>query len=162
MSKRGPGRPRKVGRPKKAPGAPVDNKLTPRMRIAIAAIVEDNLPRKEAAKIAGLSDDAVRKAMRDNLAARTYYTASVRQLIEFTKARAVHTLIKEMSGNNATARVAAARTLLEEAPQAMTAGNMPQAPGFAILIADQRSQAVPIDITPLPLALSPRSQALQD
>ena len=25
MSKRGPGRPRKVGRPKKAPGAPVDN-----------------------------------------------------------------------------------------------------------------------------------------
>jgi hypothetical protein len=159
-TKRGPGRPRKVGRPKKAPGAPVDNKLTPRMRIAIAAIVEDNLPRKEAAKIAGLSDDAVRKAMRDNLAARAYYTASVRQLIEFTKARAVHTLIKEMSGNNATARVAAARTLLEEAPHAVAAGNMPQAPGFAILIADQRSQAVPIDITPLNNlpALAPRSQ----
>jgi hypothetical protein len=42
---------------------------------------------------------------------------------------------------------------------------MPQAPGFAILIADQRSQAMPIDITPLnnlPMALAPRSQADRD
>jgi hypothetical protein len=167
MTKRGPGRPRKVGRPKKAPGAPVDNKLTPRMRVAIAAIVEDNLPRAEAAKLAGLSDDAVRKGMRDNSAVRTFYSAEVRALMSFAKAKAAHTLIKELDGNNAAARVAAARTLLEEAPQALAGGNMPQAPGFAILIADQRSQALPlpIDVTPLnnlPMALAPRSQADRD
>ena len=137
------------------------------MKLAIAAIVEDNLPRAEAAKIAGLTEDAVRKAMRDNSAARTYYSAAVKELMTFTKARAVHTLIKELTGNNAAARVAAARTLLEEAPHAVPGGNMPQAPGFAILIADQRSQAMPlpIDVTPLnnlPMALAPRSQADRD
>jgi hypothetical protein len=152
VSKRGPGRPRKVGRPKKAPGAPVDNKLTPKMRIAILAIVEDNLPRAEAAKLAGLSDDAVRKGMRDNLACRAFYSSEVKALLTFAKAKAAHALIKELDGNNAAARVAAARTLLEEAPHAVPGGNMPQAPGFAILIADQRSQAMPlpIDVTPLP------------
>jgi hypothetical protein len=162
MSKRGPGRPKKVGRPRKAPGAPVDHKLTPKMRIAIAAIVEDNLPRAEAAKLAGLTDDAVRKGMRDNSAARAFYVAEVRALMTFSKAKAVHTLIKELDGNNAAARVAAARTLLEEAPQAAPGGSMPQAPGFAILIADTRSQAMPtvIDVAPLPLA--PRSQADRD
>jgi hypothetical protein len=134
------------------------------MRVAIAAIVEDNLPRAEAAKLAGLSDDAVRKGMRDNSAARAFYVAEVRALMTFSKAKAVHTLIKELDGNNAAARVSAARTLLEEAPQALPGGSMPQAPGFAILIADQRSQAMPlpIDVTPingLPLALAPRSQA---
>jgi hypothetical protein len=75
--------------------------------------------------------------------------------------------IPSLDGNNAAARVAAARTLLDEAPHATPGGNMPQAPGFAILIADQRSQAtpLPIDVTPLnnlPMALAPRSQALQD
>jgi len=74
--------------------------------------------------------------------------------LTFAKAKAAHALIKELDGNNAAARVAAARTLLEEAPHAAPGGNMPQAPGFAILIADQRSQAMPIDITPLPSPMS--------
>jgi hypothetical protein len=163
-TKRKPGRPRKVGRPKKALGAPTDHRLTPKMRVAILAIVEDNKPRAAAAKLAGLTDDAVRKGMRDNSAVRAFYSAEVRALMNFAKAKAAHTLIKELDGNNAAARVAAARTLLEEAPQAMAASNMPQAPGFAILIADQRSQAMPlpIDVTPLPMALAPRSQADRD
>jgi hypothetical protein len=61
--KRGPGRPRKVGRPKK-------HRPTPKMRAAILAIVEDGKPRAEAAKLAGLTDDAVRKGMKDNPAER--------------------------------------------------------------------------------------------
>jgi hypothetical protein len=164
MSKRGPGRPRKVGRPKKAPGDAVDHRLTPKMRIAILAIVEDNLSRADAAKIAGVTDDAVRKAMRDNSACRAFYSSEVKALLNFAKSKAAHTLIAELTGTNAAARVTAARAILEENPQASAGNAMSQVPGFAILIADQRSQAMPIDITPrgLPMALVPRSQSDQD
>jgi hypothetical protein len=165
MSKRGPGRPRKVGRPKKAPGAPVDNKLTPKMRVAILAIVEDNKPRAEAAKLAGLSDDAVRKAMRDNAACRAFYSTEVKALLTFAKSKAAHTLIKELDGPNAAARVTAARTLLEESPQASAGNNMSQVPGFAILIADARASQKIVDVTPLkglPMALAPVSPADRD
>jgi hypothetical protein len=50
--------------------------------------VEDNLPRAEAAKLAGLTDDAVRKAMRDNAAARSFYASEVKALMNFAKAKA--------------------------------------------------------------------------
>jgi hypothetical protein len=53
--KRGPGRPRRPERLKKAPGEPVDHRLTPMMRVAILAIVEDNKSPAEAAKVAGLN-----------------------------------------------------------------------------------------------------------
>jgi hypothetical protein len=148
-TKRKPGRPRKVGRPRKAPGEPVDHKLTPKMQIAILAIVEDNKPRAEAAKLAGLTDDAVRKGMRDNSAARAFYAAEVKALMNFAKAKAAHALIKELDGPNAAARVAAARTLLEENHQAPAGNGMPLVPGFAILIADARTVSQPIDVTPL-------------
>ena len=136
MSKRGPGRPRKRGRPKKAPGEPTDHRLTPKMRVAILAIVEDNKPRAEAAKIAGLTDDAVRKGMKDNPVAREFYTSELRALMDFAKARAAHALIKELEEPNAAARVAAARSILKDNERAPAAGNMPQVPGFAIHIAD--------------------------
>jgi hypothetical protein len=144
MTKRAPGRPRKRGRPRKQPGELVDHRLTPKMRIAILAIVEDNKPRAEAAKIAGLTDDAVRKAMRDNAAARAFYASEVKALLTLAKAKAAHALIKELDGPNAAARVAAARTLLEESPQTSAGNGMAQVPGFAILIADVRAQAIPV------------------
>jgi hypothetical protein len=135
MSKR-----RKAGRPRKAPGEAIDHRLTPKIQVAITAIVEQNLPRAEAAKLAGLTDDAVRKAMRDNAAARAFYASEVKALMNFAKAKAAHALINELTGPNAAARVAAARSLLEETPQAAAGGNgMPQIPGFAILIADART-----------------------
>jgi hypothetical protein len=164
MKQRGPGRPRKRGRPRKQPGAPVDHRLTPRMRTAILAIVEDNKSRAEAAKVAGLTEDAVRKAMRDNAAAREFYSSELKLLLHCAKAKAAHTLIKELDGPNAAARVAAARTLLEDNDRT-SGNNMPQVPGFAILIADTRSSQQPIDVTPLnglPIALAPRSQADRD
>jgi hypothetical protein len=144
VTKRGPGRPRKRGRPRKAPGAPVDNKLSARMAIAIIEIVENNRSRAEAAKLAQLSDDAVRKAMRDNSAVRAFYVTELKALLNFAKARAAHALIKELIGPNAAARVAAARSLLEEPERSPAANGMPQVPGFAILIADARSQAMPV------------------
>jgi hypothetical protein len=65
--------------------------------------------------------------------------------MHFAKAKAAHALINELDGPNAAARVAAARTLLEETQQTPAAGNMPQVPGFAILISDARTpQALPI------------------
>jgi hypothetical protein len=133
---------KKRGRPRKAQGDAVDHRLTPKMEIAITAIVEDNLPRAEAAKLAGLSDEAVRKAMRENPAVRTFYSAAVKALMSFAKAKAAHALIKELEGPNAAARVAAARSLLEEAPQSSAAGGMAQIPGFTILIADARTAPV--------------------
>jgi hypothetical protein len=159
---RGPGRPRKRGRPRKVLGAPVDHRLTPKMRIAIMAIVEDGKSRAEAAKLAGLTDGALRKAMRDNSAARDFYTAELKALMYFAKAKAAHTLIKELDGPNAAARVASARTLLEDNDRTPAGNGMPQVPGFAILISDARSFQPPIDITPLPMALAPRTQADRD
>jgi len=144
-TKRGPGRPRKRGRPKKAPGAPVDHRLTPKIRTAILAIVEDGKPRADAAKLAGLTDDAVRKAMRDNPVAREFYMNEVRALMQFAKAKAAHALIKELDGPNAAARVSAARTILEGGERAPPGSNMPQVPGFAILIAEARTaHALPV------------------
>jgi hypothetical protein len=132
------------------------------MRIAVQAIVESNMSRAEAAKVAGLTEDAIRKAMRDNSAARQFYVDELKALMTCAKAQAAHALIKELTGNNAAARVAAARAILEE-NQLTPAGNgMPQVPGFAILIADARSFQQPIDVTPLnglPMALAPRLEA---
>ena len=159
------GRPRKRGRPKKAPGDPVDHKILPKMQVAITAIVEDNLSRAEAAKIAGLTEDAIRKAMRDNGAVRAFYSSSVKALMTFAKAKAAHALIKELTGNNATARVAAARIILEDSATTPAGNGMPQVPGFAILIADGRLSQQAIDVTPLPglpMALAPRLEADRD
>src|SRR5258705_10729205 len=111
-AKRGPGRRRRVGRPRKVPGAPVDHRLTPKVWVAILAIVEDGKSRAEAATVAGLTSSAVGKAMRDNSVARDFYMSELRALMHGAKAKAVHTLIKELDGPNAPARVAAARTLL--------------------------------------------------
>jgi hypothetical protein len=152
-------RPRKPGRPRKAPGEPVDHRLTPKVRIAILAIVEDGKTIAEAATVAGLTKDAIRKAMRDNSAARDFYVSELRALIYCAKAKAAHALIKELDGPNAAARVAAARTIMENSDGTSAGNNMPQVPGFAILIADTRSSQQPIDVTPLnglPIARAPR------
>jgi hypothetical protein len=149
MSKRRPGRPSKAGRPRKAPGDPVDHRLTPKVRIAILAIVEDDKSVAEAAAVAGLTKDAIRKAMRDNSAARDFYVSELRALMHCAKAKAAHALIKELTGPNAAARVAAARTILENNDGTSAGNNMPQVPGFAILIADARSSQQPIDLAPL-------------
>ena len=98
--------PRKRGRPKKTPGEPTDHRLTPKMRVAILAIVEDNKSRAEAAKSRS-DDDAVRKSMRDNSATCDFYMSEVRALMNFAKAKAAHALIKELDGPNAAARVSA-------------------------------------------------------
>ena len=41
--------------------------------------------------MAGLTDDAVRKSMRDNSAARDFYMSEVRALMNFAKAKAART-----------------------------------------------------------------------
>jgi hypothetical protein len=89
--------------------------------------------------------------MRDNAAVRESYSAEVKALMSFSKARAVHALIKEMDGPNAAARVAAARTILEDSDRAPASNNMPQVPGFAILIADARSSQQTSRRSPTPL-----------
>src|SRR5216684_4495423 len=149
--KRGPGRRRKPGRPRKQPGEPVDHRLTPKVRIAILAIIEDDKSIAEAAAAAGLTSSAIRKAMRDNSATRAFYMSEVRALMTFAKAKAAHALIAELDGPNAAARVAAARTLLEDNDRTSPGNNMPQIPGFAILISDARSSQQAIDVTPLPM-----------
>jgi hypothetical protein len=157
--RRGPGRRRKAGRPRKVPGTPVDHRLTPKVRIAILAIVEDNKSIAEAAAVARLTTSAIRKAMRDNSAARDFYVSELRALLHCAKAKAVHALINELDGENAAARVAAARTLLEDHDKTSAGNNLPQVPGFAILISDARSSPQPIDVTPvngLPIARAPR------
>jgi hypothetical protein len=111
--------------------------------------------------MAGLTDDAVRKAMKDNPAARAFYMSELKALLHCAKAKAAH------DGPNAAARVAAARTLLEENERTPAGNNMPQVPGFAILIADARAQALPVtpvlnQISRQPVLLADQRCPLQD
>ena len=140
---------RKLGRPRKPPGAPVDHKLTPRMRTAIIALVETGKDMEAAAAEAGLTANAIYKAMR-HAPAREFYNAELKLLLTAAKAKAAHTLIKELDGPNAASRVAAARTILEGDKAAPISAGMPQAPGFSILIVDGRAQQNTIDVTPKP------------
>jgi hypothetical protein len=138
---------RKVGRPKKKPGEPVDHRLTPKMRAAIVAMVEDGKTVEEAAEVAALTPSAIYKAMR-NPPAREFYTSELRQLLHCAKAQAAHALIRELRGDNAAARVAAARTLLAEDERKAPAQGMPQMPGFSFLVIEARQAAG----QPLPIA----------
>ena len=83
----------KVGRPKKKPGEAVDHRLTPKVRTAIVAMVEDGKTVEESAEAAGLTPSAIYKAMR-NPPAREFYTAELRQLLHCAKAQAAHALIR--------------------------------------------------------------------
>jgi hypothetical protein len=130
-------RKRKVGRPKKKPGEPVDHRLTPKMRAAIVAMAEDGKTVEEAAEVAGLTPSAIYKAMK-NPPAREFYTSELRQLLHCAKHLAAHALIRELKGDNAAARVAAARTLLAEDERKAPAQGMPQMPGFSFLVIDAR------------------------
>jgi hypothetical protein len=138
MSKR-----RKVGRPKKKAGAPVEHHLTPKIRAAIIAMIEDSLTVEEAAAVAGLTRSAIYKAMR-NPPVREFYTSELRALLHCTKHLAAHALIKELKGDNAAARVAAARTLLAEDDRKAPAQGMPQMPGFSFLVIDNRGAAAQV------------------
>jgi hypothetical protein len=126
---------RKVGRPRKKPGEPVDHRLTPRIAAAITAMIGDGLTVEEAAKVAELTPSAIYKAMRHQ-PAREFYTSELRQLLHCTKHLAAHALIKELKGDNAAARVAAARTLLAEDDRKAPVQGMPQMPGFSFLVID--------------------------
>jgi hypothetical protein len=130
---------RKAGRPRKPPGAPVDHKLTPRMREAIIALVETGKDMEAAAAVAGLTPGAIYRALK-NAPVREFYLAELKLLLTAAKAKAAHALIRELDGDNAASRVAAARTLLESDKAPHISAGMPQVPGFSILVFDGRAQ----------------------
>jgi hypothetical protein len=136
-------RKRKVGRPKKKAGEPVDHRLTPKMRVAIVAMVEDGKTVEEAAEVAGLKPRAIRAAMKTP-PGRELYKTELQSLLTCAKALAAHALIRELKGDNAAARVAAARTLLAEDERKAPAQGMPQMPGFIFLVNAPNGQALPI------------------
>jgi hypothetical protein len=135
---------RKVGRPKKKPGEPVDHRLTPKMRTAIIAMVEDGKTIEEAAEVAGLTPSAIYKGMKTP-PVKEFYMSELRALLHCTKHLAAHALIRELKSDNAAARVAAARTLLAaDDEKKAPAQGMPQVPGFAFLLVNHvASQALP-------------------
>jgi hypothetical protein len=142
---------RKAGRPHKSPGAPVEHKLTPRMREAITALVETGKDMEAAAAAAGLTASAIYKALK-HAPAREFYLAELKLLLTAAKAKAAHALIRELDGSNAASRVAAARTLLESDKAPQISAGMPQVPGFSILLVDARAQQPKaIDVTPKPV-----------
>ncbi len=71
------------------------HQLTAEMRTAVRLIVQDGLPRAEAAKLARLSDDEVREELRDNFAVRAFWDAQIKLLIDRAKPRAIHVMVKE-------------------------------------------------------------------
>jgi hypothetical protein len=135
----GDGMKRKRGRPRKTPGEPVEHRLTPKMRAAITAIVEGGKTLQDAAAEAGLTVSAIYKGMK-TAPVREFYLEELHLLRTCAKAAAAHVLIKEMTGPNAAARVAAAKAILDD--EAGRAGGAPgqSAPNFIIVIGDQRAQ----------------------
>jgi hypothetical protein len=130
---------RKRGRPRKAPGEPVDHRLTPKMRTAIIAIVEGGKTLQEAAAEAGCTTSLIYKSMK-NVPVREFYIEELRLLRTCAKAAAAHVLIKEMSGPNAAARVAAAKPILEDEAGRAAGAPGQTTPNFIIVIGDQRAQ----------------------
>jgi hypothetical protein len=130
---------RKSGRPRKPSGAPVEHKLTPRMREAIIALVETGKDMEAAAAEAGLTPGAIYRALK-TAPAREFYNAELKLLLTAAKAKAAHALIRELDGDNAASRVAAARMLLEADKSPHISAGMPQVPGFSILLVDGRAQ----------------------
>jgi hypothetical protein len=128
------------GRPRKVPGEPVDHRLTPKMRTAIIAIVEDGKTLQDAAAEAGLTVSAIYKGMK-TASVREFYLEELRLLRTCAKAAAAHVLINEMTGPNAAARVAAAKAILDD--EAGRTGGAPGhvTPNFIIVIGDQHAQS---------------------
>jgi hypothetical protein len=123
------------GRPKKAPGTPVDHRLSSGMKTAIEHWVATDCARLEAAEAGGVTEDGLKRALKSNPLARQFYDAEVRSFVNGQRHRAAHALVREMSGPNAAARTNAAKTLLEMSDT----GNRqpavtPQMPGVTIII----------------------------
>jgi hypothetical protein len=106
----------------------VDHRLTPKMRVAILAIVEDNKSLAEAAKVAGLMQDAIRKAMKSNTAAREFYASELKAPLYCAEGEGG---ARASGGKRADS------------------GRQRRAAGFTILIVDARSFQQPIDVIPL-------------
>jgi hypothetical protein len=143
-------RPRKRGRPKKKPGAPVDHRLKPPMQKAIALWVGENLSRADAARQAGVTEAGLRRTMKENPAARAHYTAELKTLIGGSRHIGVHCLLNTIRESaNAAARVAASRCLLEldTESRALIERAPPATAGITIVF----NQAPgPVNITPVP------------
>jgi hypothetical protein len=135
---------RKVGRPRKKAGEPVEHHLTPKMRKIIVAMVEDGLTYREAADAAGIAHSTIYRAMKTR-PAQEFYMTELRALLHCTKHLAAHALIKELAGDNAAARVASARTLLADDAKPVPPAGMAQTPGFVFMVVDGRGagQALP-------------------
>lgn len=142
---------RKRGRPRNTPDSP-ECRLTPKIRAAIISIVEEGKRIDEAAALAGLTTRAVYKALTHGTV-QQFYVDELKALRTLLKARALNVLAHEMEhGTNAAARVAAARTVLQETDGAPVDSRMPQQPGFSFLVIDARGSpqsALPIGNSPL-------------
>jgi predicted DNA-binding protein YlxM (UPF0122 family) len=99
---------RKVGRPRKKPGEPVQHRLTPKMRKAITAMIEEGLSVEEAAKSAGLTRNAIYEAMK-HPPAREFYVSELRALLHCAKHLAAQALIREVTSREGRSRPHAAR-----------------------------------------------------
>jgi len=121
------------GRKPKAAGVPVEHRVKPKMAIAVAAIVEQNASLDAAADAAGLTKDAVYHGLK-NPAVRAHLFEALQPLKIIGKVRAMHALLDELSGPNRAARVAAARTLMENDPTIPLDGSFRPQPGITIII----------------------------
>jgi hypothetical protein len=116
-------------------------------------MVGENLSRKDAAKQVGMTDQAVRIALRDNPLARNFYTEEVRSFVNATRHEAAHVLRNEMlNGTNAAARVSAARMFLEDFGKPAPPTTQP-IPGLVVVIQQvpieaPRPPGLMVDVTP--------------
>jgi hypothetical protein len=116
-------------------------------------MVEEDLSIAEAAKRGGLSESAVYKA-RQHAVVQQYYRQKVRELVGFTKHKAVHALRKEMEGPNAASRVSAARALwLEGDDSPRMDHRVPGSPGLVVIIG-QPTERPPVNPPREPVTIS--------
>jgi hypothetical protein len=126
--------------------------VTGKLRVALDAMVWENLARKDAAAKAGLADSSLRFAFRKPHV-MTYYHAELKALRDNLRAKNVHRLDKIADDSkNDMARVASIKTLEQIADQAdekhRSGGQM--LPGLQIVIVNGTSSPKVIGPEPIP------------
>jgi hypothetical protein len=148
-------------------------KVTGKLRQALLAMVWEGSRRPEAALAAGLKDHSLREALKKPHV-KAFYLAELGALRESLRAKNLHRLdgIAESSKND-MARVAAIKTIEQQADDVGGRPAGAQIPGFSIVIitpaapqsprapAVSTPQPVTFDATPAPLAAPPPPELME-
>jgi hypothetical protein len=119
-------------------------RITPKVRTAIEAMVWQALPRSAAAEAAGISEHGLYKALR-KAPVRAFYLAELDVLRTSERARNIHTLaeVRDQTSNQ-MARVQAVKALEQISDDSAAGSTASQVPGVVVQIINTTPAAAPV------------------